>query len=76
MYEAGRWPIGIYPPWLRTALTFVVPVGFAITVPSEALVGRGGWPTVVGAVVLAGALLGGSRWFWTIGLRRYAGASA
>ncbi|MGH2615987.1 MAG: ABC transporter permease, partial [Thermomicrobiales bacterium] len=21
MYEAGRWPIGIYPPWLRAMLT-------------------------------------------------------
>ena len=40
MYEAGRWPIGIYPPWLRAILTFVVPVGFAITVPAEGLVGR------------------------------------
>ena len=35
MYEAGKWPIGIYPPWLRTMLTFLVPIGFAITVPAE-----------------------------------------
>src|SRR5215213_6699874 len=28
MYEAGKWPIGIYPPWLRTMLTFLVPIGF------------------------------------------------
>ncbi|MFM9105703.1 MAG: ABC transporter permease, partial [Chloroflexota bacterium] len=36
MYEAGRWPILIYPPWLRYALTFIVPIGFAITVPAAA----------------------------------------
>ena len=40
MYEAGRWPIGIYPHWLRYILTFLVPVAFAITVPAEALSGR------------------------------------
>src|SRR5207249_11595449 len=39
MWEAGRWPIGIYPPWLRYTLTFVVPVAFATTVPAEALAG-------------------------------------
>ena len=40
LYQAARWPIGIYPGWLRTLLTFVVPVAIAITVPAEALVGR------------------------------------
>ena len=40
MYDAGRWPVGIYPGWLRAVLTFLVPVAFAVTVPSEALVGR------------------------------------
>jgi ABC-type uncharacterized transport system permease subunit len=41
VYEAGRWPISIDPPWLRATLTFfVVPVGFSITVPAEALGAR------------------------------------
>jgi hypothetical protein len=35
MYEAGRWPVGIYPPWLRFTLTFLVPVAFAVTVPAR-----------------------------------------
>lgn len=75
-YEAGRWPVGIYPPWLRLSLTFLVPVAFAITVPSEALVGRLGPTTLIGAVALAAALLAVSRWFWTVGVRHYSGASA
>ena len=29
MYEAGRWPVSLYPGWLRFALTFLVPVAFA-----------------------------------------------
>src|SRR5829696_777850 len=56
MYEAGRWPIGIYPPWLRTMLTFLVPIGFAITVPTEGLVGRLTSPNLLGAIALSVAL--------------------
>ncbi len=40
LYAAGRWPVGIYPNWLRTGLTFLVPVAFAVTVPAEALTNR------------------------------------
>ena len=76
MYEAGRWPIGIYPPWLRVALTAVVPVAFAITIPVESLVGRTDIPTIALTIVVAGAFLLGSRWFWRRGLRSYTGASA
>jgi ABC-2 type transport system permease protein len=76
MYEAGRWPVGIYPPWLRIALTLVVPVAFAITVPVEALVGRLQESTLVGTVMLAVAFVAVSRWFWRFGLRHYTGASA
>jgi ABC-2 type transport system permease protein len=76
MYEAGRWPIGIYPPWLRTVLTFLVPVGFAITVPTEGLVGRLTSPNLLGAIVLAVALPLVARAFWRIGVRHYSGASA
>ncbi|HEX9674592.1 MAG TPA: ABC-2 family transporter protein, partial [Anaerolineales bacterium] len=37
MYQAGRYPVGIYPSWLRLILTFIVPVAFAVTAPAEAL---------------------------------------
>jgi ABC-2 type transport system permease protein len=76
MYEAGRWPIGIYPPWLRMLLTFLVPIGFAITVPTEGLVGRLTSPNLLGAIALAIALPLAARAFWRIGVRHYSGASA
>ena len=76
MYEAGRWPVGIYPPWLRITLTLLVPVAFAITIPVESLVGRLHWTTLVATLVLATAFLLFSRWFWRLGLRHYTGASA
>ena len=76
VYEAGRWPVGIYPGWLRLMLTFVVPVAFAITVPAEAMTGRLTWPVLLGALALAVAMLVGSRLFWRLGVRRYSGASS
>jgi ABC-2 type transport system permease protein len=76
MYEAGRWPVSLYPGWLRYALTFIVPVAFATTVPAEALTGRLSWETLLGALALAAVLFMLSRIIWRTGLRRYSGASA
>jgi ABC-2 type transport system permease protein len=76
MYEAGRWPISLYPGWLRYGLTFIIPIAFATTVPAEALTGRLTWQTLLGAVALAILLFAASRAFWRLGLRHYSGASA
>jgi len=76
VYEAGRWPVSLYPDWLRFGLTFLVPVAFAVTVPAEALTGRLTWQTGIGALALAAGLLVVSRILWRIGLRQYSGASA
>ncbi|MEK7325127.1 MAG: ABC-2 family transporter protein, partial [Chloroflexota bacterium] len=76
MYAAGRWPVGIYPDWLRTGLTFLVPVAFAVTVPAEALTNRLTPQTLAGAAALAVVLFLLARWVWRRGLRAYSGASA
>ncbi len=76
VYQAGRWPVGIYPGWLRTVLTFLVPIAFAVTVPAEALTGRLTWRTLMGAALLSLTLMVVARIVWRTGLRRYSGASA
>lgn len=76
VYQAGRWPVSVYPGWLRLLLTFLVPVAFAVTVPSSALVGRLNAQTLLFTAVLTIALLLVSRWVWKTGLRNYSGASA
>lgn len=76
MWEAGRWPVAVYPPWLRYTLTFLIPIAFATTVPAEALAGRLTTETLVGALGLAALLLAVSRAFWRVGVRHYSGASA
>jgi ABC-2 type transport system permease protein len=76
MYQTGRWPIGVYPGWLRYSMTYLVPVGFAVTVPAQALTHRLHWTTAAVAIGFTVAAALGTRWFWRFGLRRYSGASA
>jgi ABC-2 type transport system permease protein len=76
VFATGRWPVGIYPSWLRFSVTFLVPIAFAVTVPAEAVTARLGWETLVFAAVFAAALFVGTRWFWRVGVRNYTGASA
>ena len=70
---AGRRSI---PGWLRFGVTFLVPIGFAVTVPAEAVTSRLDWETVVLALGFGVALFAFTRWWWRFGLRRYSGASA
>ena len=76
VYQTGRFPVSIYPIWLRLGVTFLIPIAFAITVPAEAATGRLDWSTVALAVGFCVALFALTRWWWGFGLRRYSGASA
>ena len=74
--EAGRFPVDVYPGWLRLTLSTVVPIGIAVTAPSQAIAGR---LDLIGiALLCAGALFawGVASAFWRTGLRSYTGASA
>jgi ABC-2 type transport system permease protein len=76
LYQSGRWPVTIYPGWLRVSLTYLVPIAFAVTVPAEAITSRLTLDTIVTAAVFALVLLVFTRWWWRFGLRHYSGASA
>jgi ABC-2 type transport system permease protein len=76
IYQAGRWPISVYPDWLRLGFTFLVPLAFAITVPAEGLTGRLDLATLAAAAAFTGFLFAATRWLWRTALRRYSGASA
>ncbi|SDY29778.1 ABC-2 type transport system permease protein [Modestobacter sp. DSM 44400] len=76
MYQAGRWPVSVYPGWLRIGFTFLVPLAFAITVPAEALTGRASGWLLLGAAAFTVALSVLTRVLWRVGLRHYSGASA
>ena len=74
--DAGRFPVDVYPSWLRFTLSTVVPIGIAVTAPSQAISSKIG-PLEVG-LLAAGTLIAFAlaSAFWRIGLRNYTGASA
>jgi viologen exporter family transport system permease protein len=76
LMDAGRYPVTVYPIWLRLIVTFVVPVAVATTVPLQAL--RGDlrwWQVLLFLGVGAASLLISSR-VWKAGVQRYSGASS
>jgi ABC-2 type transport system permease protein len=76
VYQTGRWPVGVYPGWLRYTVTFLVPIAFAVTVPAEAVTSRLEPRTLLLSLGFAATLFAVTRWFWRFGLRHYTGASA
>jgi ABC-2 type transport system permease protein len=76
MYQAGRWPVSVYPGWLRIGFTVLVPLAFAVTVPASALAGHSSGWLLAGSVAFTVALTALTRWTWRLALRRYSGASS
>jgi ABC-2 type transport system permease protein len=76
VYAAGRWPVSIYPQWLRVGLTFIIPVAFAVTIPAEALTSRLSPLILAGTVALTIFFVILARVIWRRGLKNYSGASA
>jgi ABC-2 type transport system permease protein len=74
--DAGRFPVDIYPGWLRVTLSTVVPIGIAVTVPARAVAGRLDGPGLAAMLVGSVAVWAFASWFWRVGLRHYTGASA
>jgi ABC-2 type transport system permease protein len=74
--NAGRWPVTIFPGWLRAFLTFAVPVAFAVTVPAQALTGQLDLGPGLLAIGVAVVFFVAARVFWLFALRHYTGASA
>jgi ABC-2 type transport system permease protein len=76
LIQTGRYPVGIYPGFLRIVLTWVIPVGFIITVPAQALSGSPGIPALAGGAGLAVFMLSLSAVFFRSSLKKYSSASS
>ena len=48
LFQMARYPVGMYPGWLRLVLTWIVPVGVITTVPAQALTGALSPPALAG----------------------------
>jgi len=76
LFQMARYPLGLYPGWLRLVLTWVIPVGIVTTVPAQALSGNLPIGMLIGSVALAMAFLVLASALFRFGLRRYASASS
>jgi ABC-2 type transport system permease protein len=76
LLDAGRYPVTVYPVWLRILVTFVVPIAVATTVPLQGLRGE---MTISRALIfiaisIASFLIASQ--VWRRGLKQYSGASS
>lgn len=76
LFQMARYPLGMYPNWLRLVLTWIVPVGLITTIPVEALRGSLELATVLLSLVVAAVLIVGASLLFRAGLRRYKSASS
>jgi ABC-2 type transport system permease protein len=76
IFQMARYPVGVYPDWVRLILTWVIPVGLITTVPAQVLSGDLSVWHLMGAVLFAVALFLVGTAVFRIGLRRYASASS
>lgn len=76
LLEAGRYPVSAYPSVYRFFFTFVIPVTFLTTVPTEVLLGKIEALWILVATLIALSLLSISHYFWQFALRFYTSASS
>ena len=76
LFQTARWPLTIYPEVIRTLLTVVIPVAWAVTMPAAALASKTDSRTIGVAILVPVFFVGSSRLLWRFGVSRYSGASA
>ena len=76
LLDSGRYPSTVYPIWLQTIVTFIIPIAVATTIPLQALRGEfGGGQVMLFLAVSAVSNLLASQ-VWKFGVRQYSGASS
>lgn len=73
---AGRFPVDVYPGWMRVVFTFLLPVTFITTVPASAAVGHLSWELGVGSLAVAILAVLVSIVSWRLAARSYMSASS
>ncbi len=76
LFQMARYPLGLYPGWLRLVLTWIVPVGAMTTVPAQALTSQLSTGMLIGSMALAVTFFASASALFRIGLRRYGSASS
>jgi len=76
LLDAGRYPVTVYPVWLRIIVTFIIPIAVATTIPLQALRGDLNLSRVLIFLVVGIVSFLIASQVWKAGLKRYSGASS
>jgi ABC-2 type transport system permease protein len=76
LLDAGRYPVTVYPIWLRVIVTFLIPIAVATTIPLQALRQELGISQVLMFLGIGIASFLIASQVWKAGLKRYSGASS
>ena len=76
LFQMARYPLGLYPGWVRLVLTWIIPLGLITTVPAQALTSTVTFPALAGTISLAVILLAAASLLFRWGLVRYHSASS
>ncbi|WP_155610625.1 ABC transporter permease [Paenibacillus woosongensis] len=71
-----RYPISIYPKYIRIVFTYVLPLAFVSYIPAGFLLGKMEWKDFVLAVILGGIFIFLSRVAWLFAIKHYSSASS
>lgn len=69
-------PIDVFGKNLSFILTFIIPLGFVITVPLKVFLGKSSIELTLGGALFASILFASSVIFWNFGLKHYTSASS
>jgi viologen exporter family transport system permease protein len=76
LMDSGRYPVSVYPVWMRIIVTFIIPIAVATTVPLQALRGDLGIQQIMTFLSVAVVSFIIASLVWKSGLKRYSGASS
>lgn len=76
VFDAARWPIGMFRGWIRVVLTFVIPVAVMTSYPALAVLGQLELVHALIAWATGLVLLVLSRVVWRVAVRHYSSASS
>jgi ABC-2 type transport system permease protein len=76
LLDAGRYPVTVYPVWLRILVTFVIPIAVATTVPLQGLRGDLTLGRVLMFISIGVVSFLIAAQVWKAGLKQYSGASS
>lgn len=74
LFSFCRYPMDIYPGWLKHLFYSLFPIAFVSTVPAAALLGRLDWQTGVLGIIIALIAIVTSTLFWNQTIRAYTSA--